>query len=447
MPKRKSGVLLHLAHVSRQNETTPFEYTFLDLLSNNGQQIWQHLPINPPGKENSPYSSLSAFAGDPKILSENLIVKYRESDYKKWIEENSDWCFDWAIFNYFKQLFGNKEWYKWPKEYKFYNENNINVMIKKEERFITEILLKQFVFDRKWAVLKKKCNDKNISLFGDIPFYVALDSSDVWSKPHLFDLDENLAPKSIAGVPPDYFSAKGQIWENPLYDWKQHSKDNYLWWQRRIDINKRRFDILRIDHFRAMVSSWSIKPKSKTAADGYWRRGPGNKLLDKIIEILPKKYLVAEDLGLITKSVKKLIKDYKIKGMNVLQFGYDSKFPNEHHHTKVKRNSVCYLGTHDNNTIKGWFEEMQKGNKKECYDSLVRDYHLDGTNICKEMIKIAMNTKADLCIITIQDLLELGEEGRINIPGNKKRNWNLIIKQEDIRNIDWIYLKKLTEQN
>ena len=447
MSQRKSGIFLHLGYIDRCREVVPFEYNFIKHLIDSHQTVWQNLPINPPGRYNSPYSALSSFAGDINLLSEKISVNYNQNEYGVWLERNSDWNKDWALYRCLKNEFGNKEWYKWPDEYKFRDETSISNFERKRSSCIDKLLLEQFLFDKKWAHLKQKCNDKGISLFGDVSFYVALDSADVWSNPHLFDLDSNFAPRCVSGVPPDFFSKKGQVWHNPLYVWKEHLKTNFKWWQRRIEINKERFDLLRIDHFRAIVSNWAIPHKSKTAVEGYWRRGPGEKLLRKLLTIFPAEKLVAEDLGIITKPVKRLIDNYKIKGMRVLQFGYHSRIPNEHHHTKIDENCVCYIGTHDNNTIRGWFSEKRDeiGKFPGSYSSLVKNLDLNEANISKKMIELAMSTKAEICIITIQDLLNMGEEGRINVPGQNKGNWQLSIGSDELDRVDWNSFRKLTE--
>ena len=441
---RRSGIFLHLGYVNRLRETVPFEYDFIDYLRYSHQTVWQHLPINPPGKYNSPYSALSSFAGDTNLLSKNISINFDEIEYKDWLNKNSDWNYDWAIYRCLKEKFKDKEWYLWPDNYKFREKNTLSSLREKKRNKINEILHEQFLFDKKWAAIKKKCNDSNILLSGDIPFFVAFDSVDVWSNPHLFDLDEHFYPRNIAGVPPDYFSKKGQVWENPLYLWRNHKKDNFKWWKKRIEINKKKFDLLRIDHFRALVSNWAIPYGAKVAIDGYWRKGPGEKLLNIILDAFPFNNVIAEDLGLITPTVRKLVKNHRLKGMKILQFGYNSRLPNEHHHTNIPEGCICYIGTHDNNTVKGWFKEKLKERNKSSFSNLVENFKLNEENVCKNMINLAMNTKAVMCILTIQDLLGMDEKGRINVPGQNIGNWNLSLSREEINNIDWKYLKELT---
>ena len=440
---RKSGIVLHLAYVDRKEEIKPFEFELIKLLQNCSVKVWQHLPINPPGKYDSPYSALSVFAGDLNILSCKIEVKYDEKEFQQWFKENKEWAIDWALYTFLKKKHHNSEWFNWPEIYKFRDKSALEYIKRNERECIDELIMEQFIFDKKWALIKEKSNQKGISLFGDMPFYVALDSADVWANPQLFDLDRNLLPIKIGGVPPDYFSENGQVWENPLYKWKNHRKNGFKWWQMRIKINKKRFDLLRIDHFRALVSSWCIDYGSETAINGYWRKGPGRELIDKITEILPAEFLVAEDLGIITNAVKKLIKDYNLLGMRVLQFVYNSELPNEHHHDNIIQNTVCYIGTHDTNTAKGWFNQMKNSKNVNCFDHLLEEYNMNETNVSKQMINIAMKTKADICMMTIQDLMNLGEEGRINVPGKNKGNWKLFLRQQDILEIDWKFVRNV----
>ena len=439
----KKGILLHLAHVNRVNEKNPFELEFIKTLRRAGVEIWQHLPVNPPGKYDSPYSALSSFAGDLNLLSPNLTVDYSNEDFEKWKIKNSDWVFDWALFNVLKTMNNNIEWFNWPAKFKNRNKSALNEICEVEKAHINKLIKEQYFFDKKWTSIKNKANAKGISLFGDLPFYVALDSADVWANPELFDLDEKLKPRKIAGVPPDYFSKTGQIWENPLYKWKEHKKEGYKWWQRRIEINKKRFDLLRIDHFRAIVSGWCIEYGSENAINGYWRRGPGHELLDKITEVIPPRKLIAEDLGLITKPVRKLIEKYNLMGMKVLQFGYNSNKINEHHHTNITKNNVCYIGSHDNNTVVGWYDEMILNNRKTLFLSLLKKYNIDKSNCSKKMIEIAINTNANYVVITIQDLMNLGSDYRINIPGKNEGNWKISLDQDDIFQADWDFIMNL----
>ena len=439
----KKGILLHLAHVDRVKESVPFELGFIEILKKTGIEVWQHLPVNPPGKYDSPYSAPSSFAGDINLLSSNLFFDYSNEDFEKWKIQNRDWVFDWALFNVLKLMNNNTEWFKWPTKFKKRDESALREIYEAKKAQISELIRQQYFFDKKWALIKSKANSNGISLFGDLPFYVDLDSADVWANPKLFDLDKNLRPRKIAGVPPDYFSKTGQIWENPLYNWKEHRKEKYKWWQRRIKINKKRFDLLRIDHFRAIVSGWCIEYESENAINGYWRRGPGDELLDKITEVISPKKLIAEDLGLITMPVRKLIEKYNLMGMIVLQFGYNSDKINEHHHTNITKNNICYIGTHDNNTVLGWYEEMLLNDKKKLFSSLLKKYTIDESNCSKKMIKIAMSTNAKYVIITIQDLMNLGTNYRTNIPGINEGNWKICLKQEDIFQADWNFLMDL----
>ena len=430
MPKK--GILLHLSHVNRDNEIEPFEFKLIEALNKSQYSIWQHLPINPPGKYNSPYSALSTFAGDLSLFSKKIKTQEYKEGLEEWMKENDFWVFDWALFNILKNKFKNHEWFKWPDKYKFRNKPSLYIIKQKNKNQNDELIYEQYTFDKKWQMIKEKANSNGIRLFGDLPFYVAMDSADVWANPGLFDLDKNLEPVKIAGVPPDYFSTKGQIWENPIYNWKKHRQTKFKWCKERIKINEKRFDLLRIDHFRAIISGWCIDYGSENAINGYWKRGPGKFLLEKILRIMPSEKIIAEDLGHITNSVKRIIKKFNLKGMRVLQFGYGENKRNEHHHKNIGHNTVCYIGTHDNNTAKGWFKEMKQKHQSKTFQSLIKEHEISESNCCKKMMEIGMNTNADYFIATIQDIMNLNETYRINVPGQNEGNWILSLKQEDI---------------
>ena len=430
MPKK--GILLHLSHVNRDNETEPFELKIIDTLSKFDYSVWQHLPLNPPGKYDSPYSALSTFAGDLTLMSENIKIEKDKSAFEKWVKGNAFWIFDWALFIVLKIKFNNREWFNWPDEFKFRDETALEIFKKKNKEHLDGIINEQFLFEEKWQMVKKKANKSGIKLFGDLPFYVAMDSADVWANPNLFELDNHLVPLKIAGVPPDYFSVEGQIWENPIYDWKEHRLNKFKWWKDRIKVNEKRFDILRIDHFRAIISGWCIDYGSKNAISGHWKRGPGKALLEEILTIMPSDRIIAEDLGHITSSVKNLIKEYSLKGMRVLQFGYGDEKTNEHHHKNIGQNTVCYVGTHDNNTTKGWFKEMKFKEQATSFKNLVKEFEMNESNCCKKMISIGMKTSSEYFVATIQDIMNLDDKYRTNVPGRNENNWILSLNQKKI---------------
>ena len=430
MPKK--GLLLHLSHVNRDNEIRPFELKIIDALNESNYSVWQHLPINPPGKYNSPYSALSSFAGDLTLISKKIEIEKDKETFEMWVKDNDFWIFDWALFIILKKKFNDNEWFNWPNKYKFRDEKALEILKSKNNEYFNRLILDQFTFDMKWQIIKEKANSKGIKLFGDIPFYVAMDSADVWANPNLFDLNKNLDPLKIAGVPPDYFSAKGQIWENPIYNWKIHRLNNFEWWRERIKVNEKRFDLLRIDHFRAIVSGWCIEYGSTDAVNGYWKRGPGKVLLEEILTVMPSQRIIAEDLGHITNSVKKMIKQYDLKGMRVLQFGYGNGTRNEHHHKNIAKDTVCYVGTHDNNTAKGWFKEMKLKEQTTNFQRLIKEFEIEESNCSNKMIDIGMNTNSKYFVATIQDIMNLDEEYRTNVPGRNEGNWILSLNQEKI---------------
>ena len=430
MPQK--GILLHLSHVNRDDEITPFELKIIGELRKYDYSVWQHLPINPPGKYNSPYSALSSFAGDLTLISKKIEINENKVNFEMWVKDNNFWIFDWALFVILKKKFNNKEWFAWPDEYKFRNQNALEILKQQNNEYLDKLIREQFAFSVKWQIIKEKANSNGIKLFGDLPFYVAMDSADVWANPNLFDLNDQLEPSKIAGVPPDYFSTKGQIWENPIYKWENHRLSNFKWWRERIKVNEKRFDLLRIDHFRAIVSGWCINYGSADAINGYWKRGPGKILLEEILNVMPSQRLIAEDLGHITNSVKKMIKQYKLKGMRVLQFGYGNGKRNEHHHKNIGNNTVCYVGTHDNNTARGWFKEMESKGQTANFQSLKKEFEINESNCSEKMINVGMNTNSEYFVATIQDIMNLDEEYRTNIPGRNEGNWILSFDQDEI---------------
>lgn len=470
---RGSGVLLPIFSLPSKYGIGGFSkeaQKFIDFLETAGQKYWQILPLGPTSYGDSPYQSFSTFALnpyfiDPDTLVEKGMLKKREAskltpkrgysqnsiDYE-WLyntrlkglkaafnkfktlpqesfeafkESNADWLSDYALFMALKNENGDISVTEWPKELKDRDEEAI---LQAKERLCEEIAFYEFLqFEAysEWTELKKYANDKGISIIGDIPIYVSSDSSDAWMNPSLFQMDEEGNPKAVAGCPPDGFSADGQLWGNPLYDWDYHKETGFEWWIRRIEKCKEMYDIIRIDHFRGFDEYYSVPFGDTTARNGKWCKGPGIELFEAIENKLGKADIIAEDLGYITDTVRKLVKDTGYPNMKVLEFAFDardSSGPSLYLPHNYDPNCVVYTGTHDNETIFGWLSSITK----EEY-ALVKKY-LDKPKAKKEelakgLVRLAQSSTATLCIIPLQDYLLLGNEARINHPSTLGGNW------------------------
>ncbi|MFN2342376.1 MAG: 4-alpha-glucanotransferase, partial [Desulfonatronovibrio sp.] len=469
---RRSGILLHISSLPSEfgiGDLGPGAYSFVDFLERTGQKVWQILPLNPttPGTGNSPYSSYSAFAGnplfiDPSGLVESGILKdedlenkphfnaqkadYENSwEFKKRIlnraffknmdhieadpgfilfcRENSFWLEDFAVFSALKSRYDGAAWYNWPEEARFKSHDQVRIINNNLEELILKKKYWQYLFFSQWKRLKTYANNKNIIIFGDLPIYVSLDSCDLWSHPELYQLDENNMPTHVAGAPPDYFSKTGQRWGNPLYDWQACENEDFLWWRERIAQNLIMFDLLRFDHFRGFAAYWKIKAKEKTAINGEWETGPGEKFMSSITDSFSPAQFVAEDLGYITSDVLELRDNYDLPGMKILQFAFGPDMSTNpyipHNHVY---NSIVYTGTHDNNTTLGWFrQELDHNSRQRIQEYLGKTIATD--NICREFIRMAMSSPARYCILPMQDILELDESCRMNTPSTSSKNW------------------------
>lgn len=465
MAKRAAGILLPIASLSSDYGIGCFSkeaYEFADFLAETGQEYWQILPLNPTGFGNSPYQSFSGYAGNPyfidlkAFLKDDSLIKpthgnytdyeylyktrfkilkkiYAEykpdEEYKKFIKENSTWLEDYAVFSAAKEYFGGAEWIYWDDDIKFRTDLNKYKKLLHDDIEFFKFL--QYIFYSQWKKLKAYVNSKGIKIIGDMPIYVSFDSSDVWSAPQYFELDENLFPKSVAGCPPDGFSHEGQLWGNPLYNWEEHKKDGYNWWIKRTEHAFSMFDILRIDHFRGFDEYYSVPYGAKNAKNGTWKTAPGHELFSALQKTLGKRKFIAEDLGFITDSVKKLLTDCGFPGMRVLQFAFDKRDTgntNDYLPHNYIKNCVAYTGTHDNNTISAWFAELTK-KEKENVRKYLCDYYTPDEKINLPLIGLAMRSCAELCIIPLQDYMGLGGEARINTPSTVGNNWEWRLKK------------------
>ncbi len=445
-------------------------YEFADLLQEAGQKYWQLLPLGPTGYGDSPYQSFSTFAGNPyfvdleTLISDGLLtaeecaacdwgeyenqVDYGriyqsrkavlwkafkrfdlESDreYQDFIRQNEDWLSDYALFMAVKSFFGDRSWMEWDDDIRLREPRAIERYrdILKEEidynRFV------QYQFSKQWRDLKAYVNQKGIEIIGDIPIYVALDSADSWADPDLFQMDEDRRLTGQAGCPPDGFSATGQLWGNPLYDWEFHKKTGFKWWSKRIRHHRSLYDVIRIDHFRGLDEYYSIPVGHQTAEFGAWMPGPGMDIFHALTRELGELNIIAEDLGFLTESVFRLLKDTGYPGMKVLQFAFDSREAGNYLPHNYTENCIAYTGTHDNNTIRGWYDSISETDREYALEYLGRD-RLEQDEISWTFIRMAMSSVSKLCVIPLQDYLDLGPEARINTPATIGGNWTWRLK-------------------
>lgn len=437
---------------------------FVDFLADAGQSWWQILPVGPTSYGDSPYQSFSAYAGNPYLIDLDLLcedglltpaevnavswgtdparVDYsaiyngrfpllhlamergweRDADkVKAFSEENDAWLPDYALFMALKRHFGMSAWTEWPDE--DIRLRRPEAVARYREELADDIRLFtyiQYLFFRQWEALRAYAHEKGIGIIGDLPIYVAMDSADVWADPRAFQLDERNVPAEVAGVPPDYFTADGQLWGNPLYDWDAMKADGYTWWIRRIAGASRLYDILRIDHFRGLESYWAVPYGETTAKVGRWVKGPGMDLMNVLTEKFPNIQFIAEDLGYLTPEVRQLLEDSGLPGMKVLQFAFDSREAANYLPHTYPRHCVCYAGTHDNSTLMGWKDEAAPADI-----AMAREYlglH-DEEGFNWGVLRGGQSSVADLFIAQMQDYLGLGSEARMNTPGILGGNW------------------------
>lgn len=481
MNKRRSGILLHITSLPSPHGIGDFgdtAYKFVDFLAETRQSLWQILPLNPTCTVygNSPYGSYSAFAGNHIMISPDLLVRdglllksdiegyvtfshskvdyktvtaYKEKmlrisfkhihrklekdhEFEKFCCENAYWLEDYALFITLKEHFHGVAWCDWPEDLRYRKEEALRDLKEKlKDRILLEKFF-QFLFFQQWSSLKKYGNSKNIQIIGDIPIYVTYDSSDVWARPEIFKLDDAKRPMFVAGVPPDYFSTTGQLWGNPVYKWDVLKETGYSWWLKRIEYNLKLFDIIRLDHFRGFVSYWEVPTGEKTAIQGRWVDAPVKDFLDTLYRHFPSLPLIAEDLGTITSDVREIMNMFGIPGMKVLLFAFGNDLPVNpyipHNHIK---SCIVYTGTHDNNTIRGWFtREAGTDERKRLDKYLGREISED--NIHREITRLAMMSVANMAVVPMQDILGLGEESRMNLPATAENNWTWRLLPEQI---------------
>ncbi len=466
--KRQCGMLLPVSSLPSPYGIGSFSreaYEFVDMLHEAGQKLWQILPLGPTGYGDSPYQSFSTFAGNPYFIDlealteEGLLTKEECSSYDwgdseerenisydkiyqgrfeilkqaferysddgtlvEFYEENRFWLKDYALYMALKDSMGGLCWTDWDEYVRLRDETALAKYETELEGEIRFYVFIQYLFRKQWLALKKYANEKDVKIIGDIPIYVSFDSVDVWANPKLFQLDENRLPTAVAGCPPDAFSARGQLWGNPLYDWAYHKQTGYRWWIDRLKAQFELFDIVRIDHFRGFDAYYSIPYGDSTAVNGHWEKGVGIDLFVQIKKELGDLPIIAEDLGYVTDTVRQLLEDTGYPGMKVLQFAFDSREAGCYMPYKYPTNCVVYTGTHDNDTILGWYEKISDEDRK------IAQAYLNNADASREKLPwdyicCALSTVADTCIIPAQDYLGLGGAARINTPSIPSGNW------------------------
>jgi len=400
-----TGILCHITSLPKGLEDGE---RFIDYVREYGASAWQVLPITPPDEHGSPYASPSAFAAWYSLGHSSAED----------MTEDSYWLNDWLLFEALKKRFDGKPWYDWPTEYRDRNPESLAKINLDSTR--------QAKFMGRWREIRGYAKSKDVKLIGDLPIFVSHDSADVWAHRELFLLDKNGMPEVVAGVPPDYFSKKGQRWGTVLYDWDAHRKENWEWWKQRMARMMRLFDIVRIDHFRGIHSAWAIPVKHKTARKGKWLEGPKDELIEALIGVCGNhECIIAEDLGIIPKEVTELRQRHKLDGMSVLQFAFDDdNKDNPHKPQNITSDRIVYTGTHDNNTTRGWWDEKKR--------KRLKPHIMDGESVCQTMIRLAKESPARIAIIPIQDIMELGSEARMNTPGVTYGNWQWKFSWDDL---------------
>lgn len=481
MKNRGSGILLHITSLPSAygiGDLGPAAYQFAEFLTAAQQCFWQILPLNPTyaAQGNSPYSSHSAFAGNPLMISPDLLVRAgylhtsdlrratmrhtdqvdfagvilskkrllrrafekcqsrlaKDHEFTHFCRENAHWLDDFALFMVLKENFHEVDWGNWPKAYRDRDPAALDAAQKKFRHKILYEKFIQYLFYQQWFALKNYCKNRNLQFIGDLPIYVSYDSADVWANPAFFKLSGDKKPLGVAGVPPDYFSETGQLWGNPVYRWEALRETRYTWWAKRLEHNLQMFDVIRLDHFRGFVAFWEVPATEETAVNGQWVQAPVEDFFKTLFRHFPSLNIIAEDLGEITPDVRETIHRFGLPGMRIAMFAFNENTPTSIHAPhNYPENCVVYTGTHDNNTVRGWFkyEAGIEGRKKlSAYAGrkvTARTAHL-------ELIRLAMASVAQMVIIPMQDILGLDEKARMNFPGTLDGNWGWRLRAEQL---------------
>jgi len=468
LDQRRAGVLLHITSLpgkGNQGDLGKDAYYFVDFLHNAGVSVWQTLPLGVTHADGSPYQCLSAHAGNPNLINIDGLIdsgwlqlsekcdecersRFKKSclmtkafssfltradinqkqEFKRFCQATAFWLDDYALFMALRDNFGQQCWNQWPEKYKNRERKALKEAKKRLHFAIDCFKFEQFIFFQQWMALKDYANRKGVLLFGDIPIFVSYDSADVWANRKIFKLDEDGEMLVVAGVPPDYFSATGQRWGNPHYDWDYLQNSGFQWWLERLQTQLEQFDILRIDHFRGLEAAWEIPAEEPTAQIGRWVKAPGRALLEAIQDRFQSIPLVAEDLGIITDEVEALRDDFNLPGMKILQFAFDGNHDNPYLPINHVQNSVVYTGTHDNDTTEGWGAKLRKDERDYIFEYL----GFPNCSLHCALIQAALASVAHLAILPMQDILELGSEHRMNTPGTTEGNWQWRFQWEQL---------------
>jgi len=476
--RRECGILLHLTSLPSPfgiGDLGPWAYRFTDFLAAGRQKYWQILPLNPtdPIHNDSPYSSISAFACNPLLISPDLLVQDRfllpadlegipnfpaervaypavhalkrkllerayerfqkeenRRDFFSFCEEESFWLDDFALFQTLKHSRKGEIWSDWPAPLRDRQPEALQAAGSEFAEAGEREKFYQYLFFNQWRALRRYAQERGIQIIGDIPIYIDYDSADVWVHPDLFKLNDRKKPEVVAGVPPDYFSKTGQRWGNPIYRWEVMKESGYAWWLKRMDRNLRLLDWVRIDHFRGLVAFWEIPAEKETAVEGRWVAAPAIDFITQVVQKFPQLPVIAEDLGIITPDVQEVMKHFGFPGMKVLLFAFGQDLPtNLYIPHNLPRKCIAYTGTHDNNTIRGWFQgETSPEDRKRIFRYLGRE--VTPEELPREFIRLLMRSAADTIVLPMQDLLNLGAEARMNQPATRKGNWEWRLNPE-----------------
>ena len=489
--QRGGGILLHPTSLPGPfgiGDLGPSARKFIDFLAESGLTYWQVLPLGPVMDELSPYQSTSAMAGNPYLISPELLmedglvsedrirkipdfperrvdiasvlswkpqllkdawknfeqgVSSLDQEFERFCEHHSEWLEDFVLFSSLREVTGKKAWTEWNEGWK---KREPSALSEAREQYADQIRFQrfiQFLFFRQWQLLRNYAHEKGVRLIGDLPIFVAHDSSDVWTFPEWFELDEEGLPLRVAGVPPDYFSPTGQHWGNPLFLWEQMEASGFYWWKLRLRMLFESVDLVRIDHFRGFDQYWAIPATDKTAENGSWVNGPGKKFFNAMIREFGTLPVIAEDLGLITAEVNTMRKECRFPGMKVLQFAFSENWQQPFLPHNVESLSVIYTGTHDNNTTKGWWKKASPEIRQNINRYL--GFETDEENISAALVRLAWMSPANLALAPLQDLLNLDESSRMNLPGTIEGNWLWRCSNEEFHSLDPNFLREWTE--
>lgn len=452
LASRRAGVLMHITSLPGPHAAGTLgadAMRFVDFLGASGCSVWQTLPLGPVDAHGSPYCLRSAHAGYSQLIDEpslrdclelpagmafaavrsDPLQAYRSftaaanpsqlSRFASFVRQHRRWLLPYGLFELCSLHFDAAPWWLWPAAFSHRDRASLFALWCRQKEYFRGILLQQYLFDLQWFGLKRYANERGIYLFGDLPFYMDLNSADVWWRRGEYLLDADGRPQAVAGVPPDYFNADGQLWGNPLYDWDAMAGNDFAWWKARLQVQLARFDLLRIDHFRALESYWAVPADATTAREGQWRPGHGAALLESLARSYGELPLVAEDLGIITDSVRALRDRFALPGMAVLQFAFDGSPDNPHLPENCSVNTVIYTGTHDNDTSTSWYAGLDAAART----TVARMLHTDVQQLPDTLIDAVFASRAQLAVVPMQDLLGLGSAARMNTPGSVVGNW------------------------